>query len=193
MLPGKTSIHFSTLSKKKNPFRLPSIMTRVAATRVPRGSSRVGLLGKTDLKEQAPHTPPGNMGILEKIKDIELEMSRTQKNKATEGHLGILKSKLAKLRTELLAPVKAGGSNEGDGFEVSKYGHGRVALIGFPSVGKSTLLTLATGTDSEAAAYEFTTLTCIPGTASMGLSQIRQALAFCRLRRVLALSRGPKD
>jgi len=23
-----------------------------------------------------------------------------------------------------------GGSNEGDGFEVSKYGHGRVALIG---------------------------------------------------------------
>ena len=30
-------------------------------------------------------------------------------------------------------------------------------------MGKSTLLTLATGTDSEAAAYEFTTLTCIPG------------------------------
>mmetsp|Transcript_17501 Transcript_17501/g.43371 ORF Transcript_17501/g.43371 Transcript_17501/m.43371 type:complete len:411 (-) Transcript_17501:191-1423(-) len=103
------------------------------------------------------------MGILEKIKDIELEMSRTQKNKATEGHLGILKSKLAKLRTSLLAPPTKGGSNEGDGFEVSKYGHGRVALIGFPSVGKSTLLTLATGTDSEAAAYEFTTLTCIPG------------------------------
>ena len=102
------------------------------------------------------------MGILEKIKDIELEMSRTQKNKATEGHLGILKSKLAKLRTELLAPSKSGGG-EGDGFEMSKYGHGRVALIGFPSVGKSTLLTQLTGTDSEAAAYEFTTLTCIPG------------------------------
>jgi len=102
------------------------------------------------------------MGILEKIKDIELEMSRTQKNKATEGHLGILKSKLAKLRTQLLAPSKTGGG-DGEGFEVSKYGHGRVALIGFPSVGKSTLLTLATGTDSEAAAYEFTTLTCIPG------------------------------
>ena len=102
------------------------------------------------------------MGILEKIKDIELEMSRTQKNKATEGHLGILKSKLAKLRTQLLAPSKTSGSNE-DSFEVSKYGHGRVALIGFPSVGKSTLLTELTGTDSEVAAYEFTTLTCIPG------------------------------
>ena len=30
-------------------------------------------------------------------------------------------------------------------------------------MGKSTLLTALTGTKSEAAAYEFTTLTCIPG------------------------------
>lgn len=29
------------------------------------------------------------------------EMKRTQKNKATEGHLGHLKAKLAKLRTEV--------------------------------------------------------------------------------------------
>jgi ribosome-interacting GTPase 1 len=31
------------------------------------------------------------MGITEKIKEIEFEMSRTQKNKATEYHLGRLK------------------------------------------------------------------------------------------------------
>ncbi|KAE8659584.1 Developmentally-regulated G-protein 2 [Hibiscus syriacus] len=57
---------------------------------------------------------------------------------------------------------RLGSSGGGDGFEVTKFGHGRVALIGFPSVGKSTLLTMLTGTHSEAASYEFT-LTCIPG------------------------------
>ncbi|CAM8955966.1 unnamed protein product [Rhodiola kirilowii] len=112
------------------------------------------------------------MGIIERIKEIEAEMARTQKNKATEYHLGQLKAKIAKLRTQLLEPPK-GTTGAGEGFEVTKYGHGRVALIGFPrltvvnlyitSVGKSTLLTLLTGTKSEAASYEFTTLTCIPG------------------------------
>lgn len=48
--------------------------------------------------------------------------------------------------------------------EVAKFGDGRVAMIGFPSVGKSSLLTkLAPDVKSECASYEFTTLTCIPG------------------------------
>ena len=46
---------------------------------------------------------------------------------------------------------------------MSKSGDARVGMIGFPSVGKSTLLTKLTGTFSKVAAYEFTTLTCIPG------------------------------
>lgn len=52
---------------------------------------------------------------------------------------------------------------KGEGFDVEKHGHARVAMIGFPSVGKSTMLSMLTDTQSEAAAYEFTTLTCIPG------------------------------
>jgi len=102
------------------------------------------------------------MGIREKILEIEAEMARTQKNKATEYHLGTLKARLAKLRTQLLEP-KGGGGGDGEGFAVKKYGDARVALIGFPSVGKSTLLSSVTATESLQAAYEFTTLTCIPG------------------------------
>ena len=40
------------------------------------------------------------MGIPEKIKAIQDEMARTQINKATEHHLGLLKAKIAKLKKE---------------------------------------------------------------------------------------------
>ncbi|KAH1295100.1 GTP-binding protein rbg1, partial [Aspergillus fumigatus] len=46
---------------------------------------------------------------VEKIKQIEEEMARTQKNKATAFHLGQLKAKLAKLKRELLTPSGGGG------------------------------------------------------------------------------------
>ena len=101
--------------------------------------------------------------LLERLKELEQEMSRTQRNKATEYHLGQLKAKVAKLRTQILEGSSAGGAAAGVGFDVQKTGHARVAMIGFPSVGKSTLLTKLTGTESVAAAYEFTTLTCVPG------------------------------
>jgi small GTP-binding protein len=77
--------------------------------------------------------------------------------------LGILKAKLAKLRSEVLLGDKSSGGGSAAGFDVSKSGDTRVGLVGFPSVGKSTLLTVLTGTFSEVAAYEFTTLTAIPG------------------------------
>jgi len=100
--------------------------------------------------------------ILEKIADIEAEMARTQKNKATSAHLGLLKAKLAKLRRELITPKSQGGAT-GEGFDVAKTGDARIGFIGFPSVGKSTLLSNLAGVYSEVAAYEFTTLTTVPG------------------------------
>lgn len=53
---------------------------------------------------------------------------------ATEYHLGLLKAKLAKYRAQLLEPSKK--QEKGEGFDVLKSGDARVALIGFPSVGK---------------------------------------------------------
>merc|ERR1711953_1568696 len=115
-------------------------------------------MGKTEKKVFKMST------ILEKIADIEAEMARTQKNKATAGHLGMLKAKLAKLKREIIEESsKSGGGGAGEGFDVAKTGDSRVGFVGFPSVGKSTLLTNLAGVYSEVAAYEFTTLTTVPG------------------------------
>ncbi|KAL6713138.1 Ribosome-interacting GTPase 2 [Lecanora helva] len=113
------------------------------------------------------------VNITEKIKEIEEEMRRTQKNKATEYHLGLLKGKLARLRAQLLEPAPGAGSGGGAGFDVSKSGDARIALVGFPSVGKSTFLSKITKTKSEVAAYSFTTLTAIPGVLEYGGAEIQ--------------------
>jgi len=81
--------------------------------------------------------------------------------------LGLLKAKLAKLRRELIAPTGGGGGGGGVGFDVARTGIASVGFVGFPSVGKSTLMSKLTGTHSEVAAYEFTTLTTVPGTVKV--------------------------
>ena len=57
------------------------------------------------------------MSLVQQIAEIEEEMARTQKNKATEKHIGLLKAKLAKLRREILTPKKSKGG--GEGFDVT--------------------------------------------------------------------------
>jgi small GTP-binding protein len=100
--------------------------------------------------------------IEEQIRALEEEILTTQKNKATEHHLGKIKAKIAKLKAQLeLQKIKGGGG--GRRYYIKKSGDATVALVGFPSVGKSSLLNLLTGTDSEVAEYHFTTLEVIPG------------------------------
>ena len=103
------------------------------------------------------------MGIPEKIKAIQDEMARTQINKATEHHLGLLKAKIAKLKREQEENVAKKSGMKSDGFDVRRTGDATVVFIGLPSVGKSTLLNKLTGAKSTVGAFQFTTLTVVPG------------------------------
>lgn len=99
--------------------------------------------------------------IEDKIKEVEEEIQKTPYNKATQHHIGKLKAKLAQLREELIK--KASSGKHGFGFAVKKSGNATVVLVGFPSVGKSTLINQITDAKSRVAAYEFTTVDVIPG------------------------------
>ncbi len=101
------------------------------------------------------------MGIEEEIEEIEEEIRDTPYNKSTEAHIGRLKAKLAELNEELAKRQSSSGG--GPGYAVEKHGDATVALVGFPSVGKSTLLNALTNADSETGSYEFTTLDVNPG------------------------------
>ena len=102
-----------------------------------------------------------SISIEEQIKAIEEEISNTDYNKATQQHIGRLKAKMARLKEELDKRRSTGAA--GRGYAVKKSGNATVALIGFPSVGKSTLLNCLTDANSDVAAYHFTTLDVIPG------------------------------
>lgn len=112
------------------------------------------------------------MGLAEKIKKIEDDIHRTQVNKKTEHHIGLLRAKLARLREEQEEQHsrKAGGKV---GYDVKKSGDATVVLIGLPSVGKSTLLNRLTNAKSKVASYEFTTLDVIPGIMEFGGAKIQ--------------------
>jgi len=101
------------------------------------------------------------MGLEEEIESIQEEIAETPYNKSTEAHIGRLKAKLAQKKEEL-EQRQAGGSG-GTGYAVEQTGDATVAMVGFPSVGKSTLLNALTNAESEVGDYEFTTLDVNPG------------------------------
>ncbi|MDE1866048.1 MAG: 50S ribosome-binding GTPase [Candidatus Micrarchaeota archaeon] len=109
-------------------------------------------------EEKRPNKKEALEGKLEEYKK---EYAKTKHNKATNLHLGILRAKIADVKKEI---VEAGKRQKGEGFFVRKRGDATVALLGFPSAGKSSLINLLANTSSKTAAYAFTTTTIIPGT-----------------------------
>jgi len=105
--------------------------------------------------------PERDMGLEEEIEELREEISETPYNKSTEAHIGRLKSKLAEKKEEFAKRQQSSGG--GGGYHVEQHGDATVALVGFPSVGKSTLLNSLTNADSEVGSYEFTTLDVNPG------------------------------
>jgi ribosome-interacting GTPase 1 len=110
------------------------------------------------------------MGLEEEIDELEEEIASTPYNKSTEAHIGRLKSKLAQKKEKFENQSSSGG---GQGYGVEKTGDATVGLVGFPSVGKSTLLNTLTNAESETAAYEFTTLNVNPGMLEFDGSNIQ--------------------
>jgi hypothetical protein len=110
------------------------------------------------------------MGVEEDIRQLEDEIKKTKYNKATQYHIGTLKAKLARLkeRQEVSTHKKAGFS-----YSVRKSGDATVLLVGFPSVGKSTLLNRITSASSKVGDYDFTTLDVIPGMMEYNASHIQ--------------------
>ncbi len=101
--------------------------------------------------------------IAQQIKDIEDVLRKTPHHKATNGFIGAMRAKIARLKdkeVEVSSHGKGGGSG---GYSVKKQGDATLVLIGPPSAGKSTLINLLTNAVSKVAAYAFTTVSVIPG------------------------------
>ena len=98
--------------------------------------------------------------IDEEIKELEEEIKKTQYNKATEHHIGRIKAKIARLEKTKEERSKKGG---GTGFFIKKGIYPSIGLLGPPSVGKSSILNAITNADSRVGAFDFTTLSIVPG------------------------------
>ncbi|MBU2561581.1 MAG: GTP-binding protein [Nanoarchaeota archaeon] len=124
---------------------------------MPKSKSAKGAKG-AGKKDAAPKKKSSNW---DRIQELEKELSSMQYNKRTQHHYGLVRAKIAELKKKEEARSAKGPATTG--YSVRKSGDATVILVGFPSSGKSSLLNVITNANSPVGAYEFTTLSVIPG------------------------------
>lgn len=125
--------------------------------------------------------------IDEQIAEIEAVLKKTPHHKATNGFIGAMRAKIARLRDKEMDTVtKSKSSGGGGGFTVKKQGDATVVLIGPPSAGKSTLINCLTNAESKVAPYAFTTVTVVPG-------MLKHKDAYIQILDIPGLIEGAKE
>ncbi len=148
--------------------------------------------------------------INQQIEEIQEVLRKTPHHKATNGFIGAMRAKIARLKDrEVESSSKS--SVGGGGYAVKKQGDATLVLIGPPSAGKSTLINCLTNAESKVAAYAFTTVSVIPGmlkykeayiqildvpglieNASIGKGRGKEVLSVARGADLLVIMTDPK-
>ncbi|MGQ9779157.1 MAG: GTPase [Bacillota bacterium] len=106
--------------------------------------------------------------VEEKILALEEMLAVIPKHKGTEKLQAEIKSRLAKLRQ---AGERSQAGRGSDPFHVPREGAGQAALVGFPNVGKSSLLAALTRARPAVGDYPFTTL--VPQAGMMVFEEVQ--------------------
>ena len=109
----------------------------------------------------------------ERMAQLQEDIAKVKYNKKTQHAIGLMKAKLAALKDRAALRASVGKAKGDDRFAVRRTGDGTVLILGFPSVGKSTLLNKITNAKSDVAAYSFTTLKAVPGLLQYHFAKIQ--------------------
>lgn len=124
--------------------------------------------------------------IEQQIEEIQAVLRKTPHHKATNGFIGAMRAKIARLRDKEIESGGKSGGGAGGGFTVKKQGDATVVLVGPPSAGKSTLINQLTNAESKVAPYAFTTVTVVPG-------MLKHNEAYIQILDIPGLIEGAKE